>query len=86
MNSSTKNYALYEQGESDTQRKYHTNIFTHLFNLVKKKYTHFSRSFWLVNYNLEENRREHASLGHLWWQIAYCFALLAFRLAGKVVR
>ena len=34
--STTKNYALQEQGASDTKRKYHTNIFTHSFNLVKK--------------------------------------------------
>ena len=81
-------YALRGQGVSNTFTKelYRTFIFAVTSKIVKQNYERFSRSFWLVNYNLEENRREHASLGHLWWQIAYCFALLAFRLAGKVVR
>lgn len=45
MTSSIKKYALQEQGAIDTQRKYHTNIFIHLFNLVKKKIERIVRSF-----------------------------------------
>jgi len=72
--------------QSKTKRLYNVFIFSNFSKLVKKKVSRISTSFWRSNYILEENRREHASLGHLWWQIAYCFALLAFRLAGKVVR
>ncbi len=72
--------------QSKTKRLYNAFIFSNFSKLFKKKVSRISTSFWRSNYILEENRREHASLGHLWRQIAYCFALLAFKLAGKVVR
>ncbi len=87
MNSS-KNYAQRELGisETDTKGVYNNSIFTVTSNLVKKNYERFSRSFWIANFRLEENRRDHADLGHLWRQISYCLALLVFRLVGRVVR
>jgi len=53
---------------------------------IKSGYEHLSRKFWVANYSLEESRQDHAARGHLWRQIGYCIVLLAFRLAGKVVR
>ena len=83
-----KENALRQEGVNNTFTKetYHINILTHLFCLVKKRMGRIAISFWRVNYNLESNRQEHASLGHLWRQIGYCVVLLAFRLAGKVAR
>ena len=72
--------------QNKTKGTYHTNILTHSFNLVKKKVKRISRSFWVASYNLETARQDHAARGHLWRQIGYCIVLLAFRLAGKVVR
>jgi len=81
-------YAQRELGvsETDTKRVYCNSIVTVTSNLVKKNYEHFSRSFWIANFRLEENRRDHADLGHLWRQISYCLALLVFRLVGRVVQ
>ena len=79
-------YAQRELGVGDTKSIYRTSIFTRPFNLVKKRARRISTSFWRTNYILEENRREHASLGHLWKQIGFCLSLLVFRFVGRVVR
>ena len=71
--------------QSKTKRLYNLSIFSNFSKLVKKKVSRISTSFWRSNYILEENRREHASLGHLWKQIGYCFALLVFRFVGRVI-
>lgn len=54
--------------------------------LCELKVKAISFSLWRINYELEEARQDHAARGHLWRQIGYCIVLLAFRIAGKVVR
>ena len=40
---------------------------------------------WRLNYQLEESRQEHASLGHLWRQVGCCIALSIFRIIGRAL-
>ena len=64
----------------------HNSIITEFSASIKSKKKRLSFVFWKANYSLEENRQDHAARGHLWKQIGFCLALLAFRLAGRVVR
>jgi len=65
---------------------YDNNIVRRIPQFIKSRVKGISFSLWRINYELEEARQDHAARGHLWRQIGYCIVLLAFRLAGKVVR
>jgi len=59
-------------------------IIRYIPKIIKSRVKDISFSLWRINYELEEARQEHASLGHLWRQIGCCIALSLFRILGRV--
>jgi len=65
---------------------YDNSIVRYIPQFIKSRVKDISFFLWRINYELEESRQEHASLGHLWRQIGCCIALSMFRIIGRVTR